>query len=58
MGMKDSKENKVSFGTFLKFNSTSPVFIQNMHIYIRSDTMKPESFEFKFDNTYKTFLIM
>ena len=32
MGMKDSKENKVSFGTFLKFNSTSPVFLQNMNV--------------------------
>ena len=32
---KDSKENKVSFGTLSKFNSTSPVYglLRNMSLY-------------------------
>ena len=46
MGMKDSKENKVSFGTFLKFNSTSPVFIQNMNSRITFSEINPQKMPF------------
>ena len=50
MGMKDSKENKVGFGTFLKFNSTSPVFLQNMNSLITFSEINPQKTPFSNGN--------
>ena len=50
MGMKDSKENKVGFGTFLEFNSTSPVFLQNMNSLITFSEINPQKTPFSNGN--------